>query len=243
MLLFFSLYLLSHSQSYSQSLGFGCLGLVGGYGGYTYQEFQPELLNDYVEQFNEFQVEPLENFGKSEGYRFGVNFFRARFSGFFVTAKGFYQQMKESHGAQRNNRGVIEDFNYELKFQSLGLGLDLGIPIFDRFLWKIVDGALLVNSTRFTETLNSRAGTKVKKFNNKNWKLTYSIGSGFVLDIIKNYISIEGIVGYNIFNVDEMISDDKTNFEDILISNSSNKHFIKSGGISATVQLNIGFPL
>jgi hypothetical protein len=230
-------------QVAAQSFGFGCLGLVGGYGGVTYQQYQPELLNIYLKKFNVNAIKKMPEFGKAEGYRVGVNLFRARFSGFFITAKGFYQELKESHEIQKVDRGGIFDIDMELKFKGFGVGLDLGVPIFNRLLWKIVDGAVSVNSTRLTQTENSTLGTTVMKFNNDKTEIGYSFGTGFVLDILKNYISIEGIVGYNFFQVDEMTSEDKMKFENLVSSGNENKPFIKSGGLNAVVQLNIGFPL
>lgn len=230
-------------KSFAQSFGFGCLGLVGGYGGYSSQYYQPGLLKDYVNEFNNFKTKKLDDFGKADGYRFGVNFFRAKFSGFFITAKGYYQQLEESHDAQKFSRGGFEDFNYELKLKSFGVGLDIGIPIYSRLLWKILDGAVLINTVRLTETTNSIMGTNVIKFDNDKTKLGYSIGSGFVLDILKNYISIEGIVGYSFFQIDKMVSEDNLDFGELLTSSDKNKPFIKAGGINATVQLNVGFPL
>lgn len=226
-----------------QSFGFGCLGLVGGYGGFTYQQYQPGLLKDYVNDFNLLKTKQLDDFGKADGYRFGINFFRARFSGFFVTAKGFYQQLEESHDAQKYNPGGFEDFNYELKLKSFGVGLDIGIPIYSRLLWKIVDGAVLVSTARMTETVNSYMGTNIRKFDNEKTEVGYSVGSGFVLDILKNYISIEGIVGYSFFQIGGMISENKTKFKDLLSNSEENKQFIKAGGFNAAVQLNVGFPL
>lgn len=234
---------LSFISVQAQSFGFGCLGLVGGYGGFTYQQYQPGLLKDYVIEFNTLKSKQLDDFGKADGYRFGVNFFRARFSGFFLTAKGFYQQLEESHDAQKISRTGLEDFNYELKLKSFGVGLDIGIPIHNRLLWKIVDGAVLVNTVRMTETVNRFMGTNVRKFDNEKTEIGYSVGSGLVLDILKNYVSIEGIIGYSFFQINRMISEDKIKFEDLLSNPEENKPFIKSGGFSATVQLNVGFPL
>lgn len=237
------LVLFSYNYLTAQSIGFGCLGLVGGYGGVTYQQYEPGLLKDYVNEFNTFQTKKLDDFGKADGYRFGINLFRAKFSGFFVTAKGFYQQLKESHDAQRLYRSGLHDFNYELKLKSFGVGLDVGIPIYSRLLWKIVDGAVLINTARMTETINSYMGTVIKKYDNEKTEIGYTLGSGFVLDIIKNYISIEGIVGYSFFQINNMIADDKTKFEYLLSNPDNDKPFIKEGGFNASVQLNIGFPL
>ena len=82
---------------YGQTFGFGCLGFVGGYGGYSYQNYKPGTLNDYIDHFNLLYNDslsaPLGKFGKADGYRFGLNFFRAKFKGFIITAKGFYQNL------------------------------------------------------------------------------------------------------------------------------------------------------
>ena len=42
----------------SQSFGFGCLGFVSGYGGYSYQVYKPEGLNGYIAVLNEVNVLP-----------------------------------------------------------------------------------------------------------------------------------------------------------------------------------------
>ncbi len=237
------IYFLTAGNIQSQSFGFGCLGFVGGYGGYSHQQYQPGMLNDYVADFNSFASKELKSFGKAEGYRFGLNFFRAKFSGFFITAKGYYQQLDESHDSQKIGRDGESNYDFNLKLKSWGLGLDVGIPIFNGLHWKILDGTLLINSARFTITVNSFAGTSVQKFNNDKTELGYSIGSGFVIDVIKNYISIEGIAGYSYFKIDKMKTDDGINFKEIFIPSDENEPFIKSGGFNAVLQLNVGFPL
>ena len=85
----------------AQSFGFGCLGLVGGYAGYTYQIYKPTGLNTYIQTFNLLRKDSLKgsmpNFGKSSGYRVGINFYRADLRGFILTAKGFYQNLGEEN--------------------------------------------------------------------------------------------------------------------------------------------------
>lgn len=227
----------------AQSFGFGCLGFVGGYGGYSYQQYQPGLLNDFVRDFNLTASDKIETFGKAEGYRFGLNFFRANFSGFFITAKGYYQQLDETHIGEKNNQNGEVSFDYLLRLKSWGVGLDVGIPVFSGLQWKILDGAILINSARFNETQNSTAGTSVQKFNNEKTEIGYSLGSGFVIDIIKNYISVEGIAGYSYFKIDKMTKDDGMLFKEFFVLTDENEPFIKSGGFNAVIQLNVGFPL
>lgn len=235
------------SNHFAQSFGFGCLGLVGGYAGYNYQQYQPGMLETYVNQFNANALssdeKKIDKFGKAEGYRFGLNFFRAKFSGFFVTAKGYYQKLSESHDGVLITRAGRFDYDYDLDLKSWGIGLDVGIPLFNGLHWKILDGALLINSARLTETVNSFAGTSVQKFNNDRTELGYSVGSGFVVEILKNYISVEGIFAYSYLKIDKMKTDENFQFKDLIESPDENEPFIKSGGFNAVLQLNVGFPL
>ncbi|MEJ5261961.1 MAG: hypothetical protein WHT45_04725 [Ignavibacterium sp.] len=238
-----ALLMVSFIQTQAQSFGFGCLGLVGGYGGYSYQQYQPGMLNDFVNDFNSAAINKLNQFGKAEGYRFGLHFFRANFSGFFITAKGYYQQLGESHSAQITGREGPVSYDFDLNLKSWGIGLDVGIPILSMINWKIVDGAILINSARFTLTSNSFSGTSVQKFNNEKTEIGYSVGSGFVIDVIKNYISIEGIAAYSYLKIDKMETDDNIKFKEIFTPIDENQPFIKSGGFNAVLQLNVGFPL
>ncbi|GMU94780.1 hypothetical protein [Ignavibacterium album] len=238
-----AIYLFTGKTLFSQSFGFGCLGLVGGYAGYNYQQYQPGLLNDYVDYFNLNTKNKLDKFGKAEGYRFGINFFRAKFSGFFVTAKGFYQQLSESHSGQKIVTNELIYFDNDLKLNSWGLGLDVGVPIFNGLHWKILDGAILINSAKLTQTQNSSVGTLIQKFSNDKTELGYSFGSGFVVEILKNYISIEGIIAFTHLKIDKMKTDENFQFKDLIESPDENETFINSGGFNAVLQLNVGFPL
>jgi hypothetical protein len=242
------IFLIHSSLILSQSFGFGFLGLAGGYGGYSYQHYNPKLLNDYINIFNSTltlnnENRKINNFGKAEGYRFGLNFFRAKFKGFFITAKGYYQAINESHDGSRRLQNVIYNYDYSLKLKSLGFGFDIGVPIINGLHWKILDGSLLINSARLTETVNSFTATLVQKFNNDKTELGYNIGSGLIIDLLKNYISLEGIIGYSFFKIDNMRTDNNFQFRDLLNPKYNNEMFIKSGGFTAVIQLNIGFPL
>lgn len=240
----FLLLIIFSANSYSQSFGFGCLGFVGGFGGYSHQQYKPVGLNQYVNDFNSRYVEyidtKMEQFGKSSGYRIGVNVFRAKFTGFLITAKGFYQQLHEEHSTQFTS--TQEDYEYDLKIRSYGIGIDLGIPVTSFLSWKIVDGSLLINGAKFTETINSSARTDVNKFENEKTELGYSIGSGFIFEIIKNYISLEGSASYTQLTIDKMVNEDGSGILNFNTIGSEDK-FINSGGFNAVVQLNLGFPL
>ncbi len=227
-----------------QAFGFGCLGFVGGFGGYSYQQYQPDGLNKYVTNFNStysgYSLNQMADFSKAAGYRVGINVFRAKFTGLFITAKGYFQQLIEEHNAITP---LEVDYKYNLKLKSWGIGVDVGIPLTNRLSWKIVDGSLLINSASFTETINSSLGTSVNKFDNDKTEIGYSIGTGFIYDIIKDYISIEGVASYTLIEINKMKTE---NGRELLysadIATNSDK-FIRAGGFSAVVQLNLGFPL
>jgi hypothetical protein len=234
-------------QLLPQSFGFGCLGFVGGFGGFTYQQYNPDGLNTYVANFNSTYSEYIDNsmsdFGKATGYRVGINVFRAKFKGLFVTAKGYYQQLVEDHSALVYQTAVGIDYEYDLKIKSWGVGADIGIPVTDYLSWKILDGSILVNSARFTETINSSQGTSVKKYDNDKTEIGYSIGTGFIFEIVKDYISLEGAASYSQLTIDKMKADDGSGYLDFNDETGTTDKFINSGGFNAILQLNIGFPL
>lgn len=242
----FLLLIIFSVNSYSQSFGFGCLGFVGGFGGYSHQQYKTDGLNNYVDNFNLQYVEyidtKMQHFGKSSGYRVGVNVFRAKFTGFLITAKGFYQQLHEEHNSIVYQTAFGIAHEYDLKIRSYGIGIDLGIPVTSFLSWKIVDGSLLINGAKFTETINSSAGTAVNKFENEKTELGYSIGSGFIFEIIKNYISLEGSASYTQLTINKMINEDGSGILTFNTIGSEDK-FINGGGFNAVVQLNLGFPL
>lgn len=243
---------LFQDSSFSQSFGFGCLGFVGGYGGYSYQKYNAPGLNNYVKDFNQTYKgslsSPMSNFGTQTGYRVGINFFRANIRGFILTTKGFYQSTTEKNSANINyftansNNGGSNAI-FELDIKNYGLGLDLGTSITGALSWKVVDAAILYNMATFTDTRNyPNAATSVLSYDNEKYILGYSVGTGFILEIIDQYISLEGMAGYTNFAIDRMRS---SNGPMPLTEGSSQpmSNFIESGGFNAVVQLNVGFPL
>ncbi len=232
----------------AQTFGFGCLGLVGGYGGYSYQVYNPAGLNDYVTSFNNDNKDSLSSalgkFGKARGYRVGINFFRANIKGFILTTKGFYQFLSEKKTTDILSSNGESNAIYEVDLKNWGVGIDLGTAISGALSWKVVDAALLFNSATFTNTLNSPGPTTVvNKYNNEKSTLGYTIGTGFILAIVDQYISLEGTAGYTVFSIDKMKSDNGTELTVSENSTEPMKNFISNGGFSAVIQLNVGFPL
>ena len=139
------IFLTFQSNLSAQTFGFGCLGFVGGYGGYSYQKYHPGTLNDYINNYNisysDSITTPFAKFGQADGYRLGLNFFRAKYKGFIITAKGFYQDLSEKHEAKEHFSNGDGNTSLELEIRNWALGIDLGTEITGALSWKIVDAA------------------------------------------------------------------------------------------------------
>lgn len=238
------LLLLIQFQSKAQSIGFGCFGFVSGFGGYSYQTYQPGTLKDYGNELRTpvgLNTDPyFEEFNRATGFRVGLNFFRAKFSGLFLSTKGYYQVISEKKNI--NISGTYPDVEYDLDLKSWGLGVDIGIPVTNFISWKILDGELMFNSARFKRTINEVGNTSVKRYTNDSPEIGYSIGTGFIVYLIEGYVSIEGTAGFTVMKIEKMEDDEGISFlGDIDYANE--KNFIKTGGFNALIQLNVGFPL
>ena len=232
----------------AQSLGFGCLGFVGGYVGYSYQKYNPKGLNNYVNAFNAANKDslssPMSKFGEAQGYRIGINLFRANIKGFILTTKGFYQYLSEKNTANINAEDGFTNAVYLVEMRNWGFAVDLGTAITDILSWKVIDAALLYNTASFTNTTNSPGPiTILMKFNSEKYSFGYTVGTGFILQLIDQYISLEGLAGYTAFNIDKMKTGEGTELTVSETSKQVMRNFISSGGFNAVVQLNIGFPL
>lgn len=242
------LFLIIHSQTRAQTFGFGCLGFVGGYGGYSYQNFQPGSLDDYIDNFNLLYTDslsaPLHKFGKADGYRLGLNFFRAKFKGFIITAKGFYQNLTEEHKATEHLVGGDGNTSLQLEIINWALGVDLGTEIIGGLSWKVVDAALLFNNAKFTSTQNlPNAVTIVNQYKSESTNIGYTIGTGFIFEVVAEYVSLEGVAAFTQFSIDKMKTDDGKYFASTQDNPASGKKFIEKGGFNAVIQLNVGLPL
>ena len=232
-----------------QKLGFGCLGLVGGFAGYSMQNYQPDGLNSLIEDFNTYYKDSIdqkfEKFGKMAGYRFGANFFRQNFSGFVFTVKGFYQSQIEKKSGIIKSKDV-PNFNeineMELKSEQLAIGIDLGTSLSKTIDWKVIDAAFIFFNTKLSRSIN-RPGenTIYSEYHNESKTFGYSVGSGFIFHLIRNYISIEGEFGYTIFKVDRLIDNEEKSLN-YYSKNEEVRDLITNGGFNAVIQINIGFP-
>ncbi len=241
------IFVLLQTRTYPQTFGFGCFGFTGGYVGYSYQKYQPNGLNDYIKIFNlnrkDSLTENLSSFGTAKGFRVGLNIFRKKFNGVIVTGKGFYQFLDEKHQAVETLLSGDVTTSYEVKLINWGLGFDLGTPIVSFLNWKIIDAALLYSQTRFSSTENFPGALTVVKNFKSDSKFGYSIGTGVIIEILGEYITLEGLAAYSKITIDEVKMDDGTRLVKNENSTGAMKNFITDGGFSAVIQLNIGLPL
>ncbi len=231
-----------------QAFGFGCFGFVGGYAGYSYQKYQPGFLNEQIRGFNTAMSDGtsqiIPEFGTAQGYRLGINFFRAKFSGTFFSLKGYYETLSEHNSFTYtvNQSNINSELNFDLK--SWNVGFDFGIPITNLLSWKIIDGTIHFNSAKLSYKPNLEDNTRDIKYENNAPEIGYSLSTGFIFSVIENFVSVEGTAGYKFFKIKKMTTADGALF--MLRPYNSRviePDFIKAGGFSAVIQLNVGFPL
>jgi hypothetical protein len=231
----------------AQSFGFGCLGLVGGYAGYSHQTYIPAGLNDYILVYNGIRsdslVSPVSSFGQARGFRVGLNLFRANFDGLILTAKGYYQFISEKSGSRIESSYGVTSGELELRIKTWGAGFDLGTSVTKSLSWKVIDAALLFSNADLINTQNfPNAVTEVLKYGSET-SLGYSIGTGFILSLIDQYVTLEGLIAYSVIKIDQVTQEDGTPLTINENSTEPMNNFIETGGFNAVIQLNIGLPL
>lgn len=227
--------------NYAQTCGFGCLGLSGAYAGYTYEQYSANGIDEIVKSFKEKNaLTGNVDFKEARGYRFGANIFRAQFNHFFFSAKGFYQFLKEEKSKFSSPSNVPTEEKYTLTLNHWGVGLDLGIPVFNFLDLKLVEGGVTFYNSGFKAQVN-RDGKEVStiEYENNKTDIGYYLGSGIIIHIIKDYISLEGTAFYHKLNITQMNPLENSSLQLPLPGES----FVDKGGLGGTVQLNIGFPL
>ncbi|MDP3147600.1 MAG: hypothetical protein Q8N83_00595 [Ignavibacteria bacterium] len=245
---YFFILLFVSANLHAQDFGFGCLGLVGGFAGYGIQTYQTKGINDRVDFFNTKYKTSLnssmKNFGQAAGFRFGINFFEQRFSGFNLSFNGFYQKLSEQNKAIRDSVHIEIAKTFEMKITTFGLGVDFGTHITEILNWKILKVAITYSQADFIES-EDRPGELTKKddYKSKKANIGYSLSTGFVVYLIGNYISLEGSAGYNLFHFQQLQKDDGTVLTVDEQSSLQMPVAIDNGGLAGSIQLNFNFPL
>jgi hypothetical protein len=164
-----------------------------------------------------------------------------------ITAKGYYESLsrkRETTIADADMNTTHEEF--ELNLKNWAVGIDIGFALTNSLSWKIIDGAIHFNNVSLTNTIDSHGGTEVIKYKGDSGLISYSVGTGVIISIIKDYISLEGLAGYTFLRVEDLQSS-ANNFlnpkREVVVLKSDYGNFIDSGGFNAVVQLNVGFPL
>ncbi len=242
LLLAFSFYLFATSNTYTQTLGFGCLGLSGVYGGITQFNYKADGLNESLMVLTQGTTSTDDDlkFEKATGYRIGANIFRAKFKKLFFSAKGFFQFLKEEHSyKQYSSSGVLTN-TYRLSLNHWGVGIDIGVPLSTLFDLKLLEGGVMFFNPDFVNEV-SLDGTiqHDSKIEPDQSKIGYYVGGGLIIHLVPDYISVEGTAAYSFFKINKMGND--SNY--IIPISQISQNFIEQGGFIAVLQLNIGFPL
>lgn len=229
-----------NSYSFAQTFGFGCLGLSGVYAGVSEYRYDVKGINDYLSKEKLSETENLK-FNKGTGYRIGANLFRAKWEGFFISAKGYYQFIKEEiisrNSLTKLNEVYQTNKNFQLNLNNWGIGIDFGTPIFKFLDFKILEGHVSYYTPELNiEYYENNNFISADKFEPEKMKITYFVGSGLILHLVQGYLSIEGTAGYNFLNIEKL-----KNQSNIFIGDANNNS-IKNAGWSYTLQINVGFP-
>lgn len=235
------IYLLASSTISAQTFGFGCLGLSGFYGGYGIHTYDATGINSRLDYKYSFTNLDPPKFERSTGFRVGANLLRADFESIFITAKGFFQFGKEEHSVTSDGQNNTQiDENYELQSNHWGIALDFGLPIFSFLQLKLIEGGITFYDIEYKENTYENETLIIENtYKNDSADISYYLGTGIIIVLVKDYVSIEGTAMYHFYKIEtlEHTGDNRVmrTFEDYPV--------IENGKFAAAVQLNIGFPL
>ncbi len=231
--------LVLNSLAQAQSFGFGCLGLSGFFAGISKESYDAAGLNDFASmQLQSNQFVNSVKFERGTGYRIGANFVRAKFDQVFITAKGYYQFLKEENNITESAGPSLKTANNKFSMNHWGVAVDIGVKLFWILDWKVIEGGVNFYNGEFSfEYLKDNVSQSSAKFNLDKIQVGYHAGTGLIMHIVPDYISLEGTIGYSFLKLDSFNSVD--NFGNLTkILNS-----VPGGGVNVTLQMNVGFPL
>lgn len=227
----------------AQTCGFGCLGLSGFYGGYSFENYKADGLNYQLNKnLQDMGINDQRfDFRSGQGYRVGMNIVRARYEKYFFTVKGYYQFLKEEQSVLAVHPDGVSDLKSKFEMNYWALGFDFGIPLVRFMDWKIINGSIKFFNTELTNQVveKSKIVSEIK-YTTPEITVGYSLGTGLVIHLIENYVSIEATGLYNFTTIDYLINDDNSEH---FPAEGSKVSLVNSGGFSGVVQVNIGIPL
>lgn len=186
----------------------------------------------------------MPTFAVARGFRFGLNFFRTDFDGLVLTSKGYYQKISQENLSEYKVGSLDASSTFQVDVTTWGFGIDLGTTITPKFIWKVMDIIIVFGNARFREIYNEAGSSSlIKDYFSEESNVSYQLGTGFILNIVSNYITLEGTVGYSSFNFGRMKQNDDTYLTVNENSNIIMENFINSAGVTATLQFNLSFPL
>jgi hypothetical protein len=239
-ILFVALLLIS-TVANAQKFGFGCLGLSGFYVGMSEYHYDTPGLNDFANSellLSNFAAEDQVKFSLGSGYRVGANFFRAKWDKVFITAKGYYQFLKEENTINSPEGSSLAQQKYMLNMNHWGVAIDIGIPLTSFLDWKILEGGVSFFNAELTQQKYENNSLKDEfKFSPEKAKATYFAATGIIIHIVPDYMSLEGTGGYYFMKIEEF-----KNQSNLAVGSGIIKNAIPKGGWSATLQINISFP-
>lgn len=227
----------------AQTCGFGCLGLGGFYAGYTIQQYKADGLNNYIRQFNSENAltskEEMPEFGRAQGFRLGANVFRTNTGSFLMSAKVFYQYLKENHNSTESLPAGNQTTTFSLNLNYYSVGVDMGFQLWKLLDWKFIDLGATYHTADFNPKIVTPQGTTIESnYTNSVKTFGYSVGTGLIFHVVANYISLEVTGGYMKFSIDQVQNDNgRTDSKDVI------NNFVNNGGLYGTAQLNVGIPL
>lgn len=244
--IFLFLTIISYHSIQAQSFGFGCLGLSGFYAGVSEYRYETPGLDNFANSYSVFLSQNNSDqwkeikFNKGTGYRIGTNFFRAKWKHFFLSAKGYYQFVKEEESNVFNSVNGLTELRYQLTMNHWGIGVDLGIPILSILDWKILEGDVSFFTSDFTFSMyQDNKFISDNRFTPDKVRIGYFLGTGIILHLVPDYLSVEGTAGFNLLQIDKFSG----NGDSVIPQQPSSVNAVEKGGWSATIQVNVGFPL
>jgi hypothetical protein len=240
------LIIISVNTANAQSFGFGCLGLAGFYAGVSEYKYDTPGINDYANSFSALLAQNSTGewkdikFNRGTGYRIGTNFFRARWDHLFLSAKGYYQFVKEEQSNIVPTVSGQTEMKYQLTMNHWGVGVDFGVPLFSILDWKIIEADASFFTSDFTYTMyQDNKFVMDNRFTPDKIRIGYFIGTGLILNLIPDYLSVEGTAGFNFLQIDKYSGNGDAQIPVL----PSSKNAVENGGWSGTIQINVGFPL